>query len=73
MKAADRTLVGENSATYEYADAALKSMFEFKVTDDSGSVIAYIDAYTGDLVNTSSSKYNGGKRQSRITRTRKLP
>jgi hypothetical protein len=63
VKAADRTLVGENSATYEYADAALKSMFEFKVTDDSGSVIAYIDAYTGDLVNTSSSKYNGGKRQ----------
>lgn len=61
--AAERTLVGENSATYEYADAALKSMFEFKVTDASGSVIAYIDAYTGDLVNTSSSKYQGGKRQ----------
>lgn len=57
---ATKTLVGE--AATGYADSALKSMFEFKIIDTfSGAdeiIAAHIDAYTGDLADTKSNKYN---------------
>ncbi|HOZ36061.1 MAG TPA: hypothetical protein PLK55_03715 [archaeon] len=52
-------MIGDNDDGF--ATAALKSMFEFIVSDDTeGAFTAHIDAYTGNLVNTSSTKYKAG-------------
>ncbi len=45
------------------ADEDMDSMFELVVTDSVDTFTAHIDAYTGDLVNTDDSDYDGGLNQ----------